>query len=262
MIDNNCVTVSGHPDDLAAFTSFLPTGTRICETNIVALYHVPSKLNGIREALLKDVASRGICFPTVQDLFAPVRSSFDGRIVNGSLCDQPLIQSIIDMVLVQPVNWEAVANCTVASIPPGSEVELLNIEMSKTLLKGLENSLSHHCISHFRYSDLKTEDDCSMAQVPIAIVGMAVKMPGAESVDDLWNILAKGLNTLEPVRVFFVPERFPLQLVQQIPADRFDYDNSQKPGRDMAVNTGNFVKSVGEFDNKYVQVQPYANCEG
>ena len=204
MIDDGCVTVSGHPDDLAAFKSFLPAGTRICETNIVALYHVPSKLNGVREALLKDVASRRICFPTFQDLFVPVRSSFDGGIVNGSLCDQPLIQSIVDMVLVQPVNWEAVVNCTVASIPSCSEVELLNVDISKTLLKGFENSLPHHCISDFRYFDLKNEDGfpTARAQVPIAIVGMAVKMPGAESVDELWNTLTKGLNTLETVGIF------------------------------------------------------------
>jgi acyl transferase domain-containing protein len=36
---------------------------------------------------------------------------------------------------------------------------------------------------------------------PIAIIGMAITMPGAKSVDELWDILENGSNTLQPVRL-------------------------------------------------------------
>ena len=42
--------------------------------------------------------------------------------------------------------------------------------------------------------------DVYLKQEPIAIVGMAVNMPGAPNVGQLWEILAKGSNTVEEVR--------------------------------------------------------------
>ena len=44
---------------------------------------------------------------------------------------------------------------------------------------------------HVSYTNLKQE--------PIAIVGMAVNMPGAPNVGQLWDILANGSNTVEEV---------------------------------------------------------------
>ena len=41
-------------------------------------------------------------------------------------------------------------------------------------------------------------------QEPIAIVGMAVNMPGASNVGQLWEILVNGTNTVEEVRFFFL----------------------------------------------------------
>jgi Beta-ketoacyl synthase, N-terminal domain len=38
-------------------------------------------------------------------------------------------------------------------------------------------------------------------QEPIAIVGMAVNMPGAPDIGQLWEILASGSNTVEEVRI-------------------------------------------------------------
>lgn len=36
-------------------------------------------------------------------------------------------------------------------------------------------------------------------QEPIAIVGMAVNFPGARDTQELWNVLEKGINTVEEV---------------------------------------------------------------
>ena len=42
--------------------------------------------------------------------------------------------------------------------------------------------------------------DANLKQEPIAIVGMAVNMPGAPNVGRLWEILKDGSNTVEEVR--------------------------------------------------------------
>ena len=42
-------------------------------------------------------------------------------------------------------------------------------------------------------------------QEPIAIVGMAVNFPGARDTQELWNVLEKGINTVEEVRFWIFP---------------------------------------------------------
>ncbi|KAI8970630.1 ketoacyl-synt-domain-containing protein [Trametes punicea] len=74
---------------------------------------------------------------------------------------------------------------------------------------------------------------------------MAVELPGAQDVDGLWELLERGLNT-----------------VQQIPQHRFDvsafrdHDGPVGSGRSMSVNKGNFVESADAFDNLFFQVSP------
>jgi hypothetical protein len=154
VIDDNCVTVSGHPDDLAAFKPLLPDTAVVCETNITGLYHVPSILDTVREEVLSDVVSRGIQFPTFQDLFAPLRCSNTGEILHSSV--ESLITSVVDMILMRPVHWDKVVKSTSASIPIDCPVQILNFGGGKGLVKSLTKSLKQHGVSNF--SALKWEE--------------------------------------------------------------------------------------------------------
>ena len=49
----------------------------------------------------------------------------------------------------------------------------------------------------------KNISNANSKQEPIAIIGMAVNMPGAPNVGRLWEILANGSNTVEEVRFKF-----------------------------------------------------------
>lgn len=202
MIDDNCVTVSGYPDDLAAFRPFLPDTAVICETSLTGLYHVSSLLHTVREQVLSDVVSRGIRFPTFQNLFTPLRCSNTG----GLLCSstESLITSVLDMILIHPVHWDKVVKSTSASIPIDSHIQILNFGGGKGLVKSLTKSLKQHGISNFHCLEMGGEGmlRASTRHEPIAIVGMAVNMPGAKGVDELWDILRNGLKTLQPVRLF------------------------------------------------------------
>ncbi|KAG7094535.1 Type I Iterative PKS [Marasmius oreades] len=77
---------------------------------------------------------------------------------------------------------------------------------------------------------------------PIAIVGMAINMPGSPDVAKLWEVLERGINT-----------------ISEIPSTRFDisiYDGIQNPNRQMKVHTGNFISGADEFDNTFFKVSP------
>ena len=200
MIDDKCMTVSGHPDDLAAFKPLLPDTAVICETNMIGLYHVPSRLYTVREEVLSDVVSRAIQFPTFPELFAPLRCSNTGEIVYSSR--ESLASCVVDMILIHP--GDKVVKNTSASIPSDCSVQVLNFG-DKGLLESLTKSLQQYGISKFQCLELGGGQvvHASSRHEPIAIIGMAVNMPGAKSVDELWDVLTNGLRTLQPVRLFF-----------------------------------------------------------
>ena len=78
---------------------------------------------------------------------------------------------------------------------------------------------------------------------PIAIVGMACRLPGAANVDEYWRlIIERG------------------QAFQEIPADRWDVDEYYDPDPEtagkMSTRSGAFVDGVAEFDSVFFGIAP------
>ena len=202
VIDDNTLILSGHPDDLTALEPFLPPSTLINKTKVEALYHVPSRLHVVREEVLKDVKSRDIRFPTFEELLVPLRSSFTGELIEASSLEETLVTSVVDMILLQPVNWNMVIEKLTSSISSDLEINIFNVGTGKSAMKALENSLSLNSIIKVRSYDLVSDDVCPTGinvEEPVAIIGMSVNMPGAQSVDRLWDVLNRGMTTLEAV---------------------------------------------------------------
>ncbi|KAJ8522836.1 hypothetical protein ONZ45_g671 [Pleurotus djamor] len=93
-------------------------------------------------------------------------------------------------------------------------------------------------------SGSQNQDATPSSVTQIAIVGMAVNVPGAHDKDQLWQLLEQGLST-----------------VSEIPEWRFkvsDYNNTTFPDgkRQMTTHTGNFLDGVAEFDNIFFSISP------
>jgi hypothetical protein len=200
-MNDTCVTTSGHPDALDRFIDTLPVdGVTIRETKIYALYHFPSLLHTVRDAVLGDIASRNIRFPTVADLFAPIRSSFTGELISSSSAMANLAVLVVDMILIQPVNWDLVVAKAKVSLPRDSSIQLVDIGLGSSLSKGLEKAFRVRGIRNFSCVTLDDETGPpKVKQEPIAIIGMAVNMPGSLDVGKLWKLLEAGGNTIQPV---------------------------------------------------------------
>ncbi len=81
------------------------------------------------------------------------------------------------------------------------------------------------------------------ADDPIAIVGMACRLPGAPSLDDFWHLLETGTDA-----------------IREVPADRWPIDqlydvDPLAPGR-MATRWGGFLESVDRFDAAFFGLSP------
>jgi hypothetical protein len=76
----------------------------------------------------------------------------------------------------------------IVNVGPGTNLSPPDIEHASSIQTDKRSYLDKHV------------SDANLKQEPIAIVGMAVNMPGAPNVDQLWEILANGSNTVEEVR--------------------------------------------------------------
>jgi len=199
--DATCITVSGRPDYLATFSANLSTTAVVHMTSLDMLFHAPVLVERVRDRVLSDITRRSIKFPSFVDIRAPIRSSLDG---NAIACDamgaQTLVERVVDMIIIQQVDWISVAAKTVATVPLGIPVKLLNFGPETSMSKAIDRKL---CRGSASIVDLSktcfAKDGATSTQGPIAIVGMAVNMPGAPNNEKLWEVLETGINTISEV---------------------------------------------------------------
>ncbi len=161
------------------------------------LYHAPTHVEGARKAVLADAERRDIQFPRLEDIRVPIRSSFTGEAIHAKSADgQSLLELVVDMILTQPVNWDLVSSA-VAKVSLPASVRILNLGPGSGLMKSLAKDLGDVSTLDLSVSDLPHPPK----QEPIAIVGMAVNMPGAPNVAKLWEVLEQGINTISEVRI-------------------------------------------------------------
>ena len=100
-----------------------------------------------------------------------------------------------DMVLMQD---PAVSNDRASVF---ADIQAINIGPGFKLSPDIEHASSLPSIQTDKRSYLdKNISESNSKQEPIAIIGMAVNMPGASDVGRLWEILANSSSTVEEVR--------------------------------------------------------------
>lgn len=198
-MDANCVTVSGRPDYLAAFSASISSNAVIRKTNLDTLYHAPTLAESVRDRVLSDVATRNIQFPTLSDIRTPIRSTLTGdAITRYTVASQTLVELIIDMITVQPVNWNNAVAKMMETVPVEMPIKLLNCGPGTGVIKGIHRAFSGDNVSVVDLSSIECNPKVPSRE-PIAIVGMAVNMPGAPDTEKLWEILTTGINTVSEV---------------------------------------------------------------
>ena len=265
-LGDDCVTISGFPDCIEVSSDILMSDSLVhTPTTINALYH--SHLHDqTRTLVLADIQRRKIRFPDFRDLNIPVRSSRTGRTIDALTSSGSLIENVVDMLLLHPVNWDIVTR----QIWDCRKTPICFVNV------GPGTGLAHNMAKGFPSGDVSILDLAS-ADTPlpgilrepfqqessIAIVGMAVNVPGARNTSELWDLLEAGMNTITEVTTLL--HVFELILIlfitSQIPQRRFrasDYCDSgvSRPGRSMKARKGNFIENLDEFDNDFFQISP------
>jgi len=194
VLDELCLTVSGHPTHLEAFSLTLPSNIVVHKMSLNTLYHAPYQLVSVREQVLKDIEYRSIKFPELSDLIVSIRSTHTGELLDSRAISGSLVERVVDMLLIQPVRWDRVLSSLAGSLARmcGPEhgnspyIRLLNFGPGTGLLKCTEKAfevVDRASVDLTLISALRMEN--KPKQEPIAIVGMAVNMPGAPNTSKL-----------------------------------------------------------------------------
>ena len=225
---------------------------RVRSTNIYALYHNRHALSEVSARLLEDVREGGLSFPSLSDLICPIFRTTDGSQidVDQSSRSDLLLNQVLEMVFLEPVDWMTVQESILSSAKEAATVqnELTQIQNfgpgygALTFRKDIPEGVEVVDVSS------STEPEKNWSKNDIAIVGMALDVPGAGmDTGKLWQIIMDGISTCS-----------------KIPNDRFyieDYhseDKSKLGNQNRSMNTeyGSFLENPFLFDNTFFGISP------
>lgn len=234
--DEECVTVTLRATDIDDFSkTALAAGFRLTTIAVHGRFHTSDHLNAAAKLSKLLSQSEDLRLPTVEKLFASVRSAVDGRIlVKGSL-----FQEILDNTLLKTVDWNLTLESSVGQLSENSTritaFAGFGNHISQTLVQ--DSSLEVLMLSKLQASTVNNLEDGAQHQQEypphsIAIVGMAGRFPGADSVDELWDLIIEGKTTVEPANT----KRLRL-------SQAGDFANTKW--------WGNFIRDPDAFDHRF-----------
>lgn len=209
----NCVTLSGRGDQLAQFVEEkLPSQCRTRPTNVLTLYHNRARLNNIfldtLNALEREISSQwevpvvlaAPLFSTVTGAPLPISHKPDTPTTLGQL-----VRLLLEMILLEPVDWVAVQDSVLTAVQQhgaSAPCEILNFGPGYGVSKAgrsLPKTVEIRDVSATGASSTPSNGASAISLDDIAIVGMAVDLPGAQDADELWENLCNGVNSCSEV---------------------------------------------------------------
>ncbi len=192
-------------------------------------------------------SDRDLQFPPAQRTLVPIRSNVDSLIVSEGSLHSLALKSI----LTETSHWYATLTAAIIPIKSASVVVLgIADAIPRTIVRShgctVVNVSSLPLTDHEPTSPSLTHIDPAaqslayptpLSKYPanaIAIVGMACKFPGADSLDEYWNNIRSGLSSAE-----------------EVPASRIDIYGHRRTMDPKARFWGNFVRDPDAFDHRF-----------
>ena len=178
--------------------------------------------------------------PTADRLLIPLRNNTDGQIIREGSLHRITVRSI----LCERSNWyQTIAaaalplnmmgnpsvlafgsiDCIPSSVVREQKLRVTKLDGSKLLTHTGNMPDTDGAQTNYQYPDHA-----------IAVVGMACRFPGADSVDEFWEVIRSGAS-----------------MVQEVPAQRFSTKGLRRTENPKSRFWGNFVHDIDAFDNRF-----------
>ena len=188
-------------------------------------------------------------FPTTLEPLFGLRSNIDSELVTRG----PFHSLAVETIMLKHSNWYLTVSQATSNIVNVSNPTVLSLGLVKTIPSALmrRSNLKVVNVTNSRLSDSKLigNESSPVSQVTVsessyslnspdlerkvAVVGMGCKFPGADSIEEFWQLLDSGTSML-----------------QEIPDDRFTARGLRRSG-DRLRFWGNFVHDTAAFDHRF-----------
>lgn len=197
-------------------------------------FHTPEHSSAAAKLAKLVTQSEDLRLPVVENLFATLRSAVDGRVISQGT----LVQHVLDNTLLKAVDWNQTLRSSVGQLGRDRKTAAFagfGNHIPPSL--ALDSSLEIFALSKLGPTKINGPPNGSLNQSEypphsIAVVGMAGRFPGADSVDELWDLILEGKTTVEPAPV----ERLGL-------SQTGDFANTKW--------WGNFIRDPDAFDHRF-----------
>ena len=190
--------------------------------------------------------------PNASDLQAPVRSNKTGDLITRGT----LHHEIASVILASRCEWYTLltelakdldlsgyrthnfATFGIGDCIPLSPFHKLQLQITKVEVQSLVAEAMYKVRAN------RLEDDYTYPRDSVAIIGASCRLPGANSMEELWDLISSGSSRH-----------------QEVPTDRFDIHGSFRASQDRKFTEkrkfyGNFIDSVENFDHAFFKTNP------
>ncbi|KAK4462847.1 hypothetical protein QBC42DRAFT_174989 [Cladorrhinum samala] len=232
--DDSCVTVTVRAADLDDLIAKIKhQGLHARPVHVRGRFHTAGHSEAV-EKLTKLVSrSEELQFSGVARLQAPVRSTVDGEIIS----EGSLTRLALENTLLRRADWYATLKSSILQMSESNK-RVAFAGFGNQIPSSLVQTSSLRVLALNSLQVANPEPSSSSPSLPeypshsIAIVGMAGRFPGADSVDELWDLITQGKV-----------------MVERAPVDRFNL-----PQTGDHKNTkwwGNFLRDPEAFDHRF-----------
>ncbi|PHH89660.1 hypothetical protein CDD83_5578 [Cordyceps sp. RAO-2017] len=250
--DPRSVSIVGPADQLDQLFRFASTqGLQVQKMDIRGKVHNPENAHIAAELAILCDETPGLRLPEASRLQVPVRSNRHGaKLTQGSLGKE-----IITTILASRCDWFALLGLVAEDLKQSQrsshDFVLFGladcVPMAPFLKQGLRATKTdaHTLIQRIREPRPQNLDGTGVSIFPddaIAVIGASCRLPGASSLEELWNLLANGTDRH-----------------RELPKDRFDLHGSFRASQSGSFTRdrkfyGNFIEDVRRFDHAFFGV--------
>ncbi|KAH7094593.1 BcPKS16, polyketide synthase [Paraphoma chrysanthemicola] len=191
----------------------------------------------------------GFQLPRASSLKVPLRSNITGRLLVG---DESLTKDCVETILAARCEWHtlmkgiaqdlqasdepshAFASFGIGDVIPVAPFTAAGLKIVKLDVRSIVEAELQHSVSQENYD---------YPQDAVAIIGAACRVPGADSLEELWELLERGESRC-----------------QEVPSARIDIAGNFRAQLDSRMSKrkffGNFMDDVSSFDNMFFHISP------
>lgn len=244
------VTVNVDKEHMAALSQELSEeGMSVMPTGLEGRFHSPTNKDAAERILALCESQSELSFLDAENLEAPVRSNATAQIIQKGSLNRLTLQCI----MIELADWHRTMSAAASDLSSLDDKIFMSLGATKSIPLSINKRYDFKVVEgkfwsllpRKAFGDKFTPPSPNTRTLPmsinnpygdnaIAVVGMACKLPGANSVEDFWQVLTTGTSTLA-----------------EMPSDRFSVKGLRRTPDGKFRFYGNFVSDIAAFDHRF-----------